>query len=340
MKKLVLAVFLFSISLLYSQRQDTTLCYHYPVDSQLTLSLDMQHTDLTIKTAKSDSIVIITRVRVIPSNVNAPFAGISIHASQQSGRLVTSSIVVGEDIQPHNEFEAISEITIPEGTHLTINNRFGIVNLPAKTGRLIAHLDYVNLYADSLSHGYNHKIVANYSTLNWLSDIGEMTLNGTNVNLKARRIEKLTTQTSFSVFEFQKCRSLKTDSYTDRFVLSSLDSLRVQGEKTVLLLDTLCDFLQCELDYGMINIARVDSGFSQLNIANRHTKTHLGIAAESCFMLNADMRHCELYQKGMAIQAFESPAGKLYSGWYGEGDTITSALSLISAFGDVRIDFK
>lgn len=340
MKYILLVIFLYSASLLFAQRQDTTLRYYFPVDSQASLRLDMQHTNLSIRAAEGDSIAIYSRIKLIPTNPNAPFAGVEVNSEQTSKRQVMAVVHINEDIQPHNEFESTCDITMPEGTHLTINNRFGIINLKAKAGQVIANIDYINFYADCLSSDYPHKIVANYSTIELDRVANSLTINGSNVNFKAKQVEELYANTTFSMFDMHWCRHLKMDSYTDRFSVNSIDSLFLIGEKTICQIDTLSDFLQSELNYGYLQIDRVDSGFSQLNIANTHAKTKMGIMKESHFTINADMRYCELLQENINVQEITSPSGKLYSGWYGVGDNINSNLSLISAYGDVQIDFK
>jgi len=339
MKNILSVLFLLSASSLFSQSRDTTFQSVFLVDTLVTLTIDMQHTDLTIQVGPSDSIAIINHIKVLPNNPQVPFAGVYVSAEQDDDQNVMASISISEDIQPHNEFESICTISVPSGTHLTIDNRFGIIHLGNGLGQLSASLDYVNFYADSLSFSQEHQIVAHYSTLH-IAQASILKLKGNNINFKGQTFDELQTRTQFSMIEFQKGHDLEAHSYTDRFIVDELSTLMLSGEKVNFRLNTLEDFLQCELNHGYVQINKVEADFSELNIANKNTRLKLAINEKSCFTVNADMRYCELKQEEIHLQEIISPEGKLYSGWYGKEGSTNSKLSLISSYGDVEISIE
>ena len=324
--------------LAFAQRQDTIIHDYYKAKQGITLNLDFQHTNLTILPSANDSIAIHTRIRVIPTNPKAPFAGITYETNGKSN--VYATITLGEDIQPRNELEASCEIHLPQHVHLKLKSRYGIVNIKAASGLLKANLSYTNLTLDTLSQGLPHHITADYSTLILNDSVDILEFTGENTNLKAKYINHLKTETHFSFFNITKVNSLKSESYTDKLILGSVDSLIINSKKSLCLINELKVFFQGEMNEGSLTIKDIKPGFEALNMSNTRVNSQLYFDSKCHFSLNADMRYCLLKQEHLTLQEIDSPNSTLYSGSYGKSEATSSNLSIISAYGDVSIHLK
>lgn len=324
----------------FSQRRDSIMHTYYKVDKEATINIDFQHTTLNIIPSNNDSIGIHTRVRVIPTNPNAPYAGIAISNKQKSSKNVIATIAINDNIQPHNELEASCEIAIPIGTSLKLKSRYGIIDIKGFTGQLDASITYSNLTSDTLTSDFTHKLSAKYSSIEIKQLDNTLELAGENLNLKGDYIRRLTTKTRFSMFNIGQLGSLTTESYTDRFILNQVDSIMIKSSKSLLIAGELNTFFQGEMEGGKLTLNHVNASYQTINIANTQVESKLYFDSESNFLVNADMRYCLLKQDQLTLQEITSPNSTLYSGKYGTIDNTSSNLSIISAYGDVSIFFK
>lgn len=324
----------------FAQRQDSVLHQYYKVGQEATLNLDFQHTNLSILPSENDSISIRTHIRVIASNPNAPYAGISIKSSQSDSSHVNAAIAIGEEIQPHNDFQASCEIHIPKHVDLKIKSRYGIININALLGKMNADLVYTNLAIDTLSSGNTHKIIADYSTIIIKQSDDELNIRGTNTNVKANYIKDLITDTKFSVFDVKAVQSVKAESYTDKFILGTVDSMHITSKKSLFLVNEINHFFQGEMQRGSLTLNAINADFDAINISSTYVTSQLTFSRDCQFSINADMRYCLLKQEHLSLQEIASPNSVLYSGNYNKTNNKLSPISIISTYGDVSIFLK
>ena len=324
----------------FSQRQDTILHNYYKVEKEATLNIDFQHTELSIIPSENDSIAIHTRIRVIPSNPNAPYAGIILETRQKNTSKIFTSIKIGEEIEPHNKLESSCEIHIPQGVHLKINSHYGIIHLNAPLGNIKATLAYSNLTADTLTTSDSISFTADYSSITFGDMKSKISIEGKNVNFKADHINSLETKTEFSVFNITKANTVKAESYTDKFILGDINSMQINSRKSICLINHLHQFFQGEMKNGLLTLNEISPEFEAINISNSHVTTELNFSTKAFFSINADMRYCLLKQEQLTLQETVAPNSILYSGNYGNSTHKISKLSIISAYGDVSILVK
>lgn len=325
--------------LAFTQRRDSVLHHYYKVEKEATLHIDFHHTNLNILPSENDSIAIHTRIRVIPSNPNAPYAGISVSSSQLSSSKVSTSIGIGEEIEPHNELEASCEIHVPQGVHLKLNSRYGIITLHAPIGQLEANITYSNLTVDTLLKKRTH-ISSDYSTIILKEVTNQLLVDGKNNNLKAKYIKELESNTEFSVFTISEAKSVNAHSYTDKFILGGIDTMLINSQKSLCHIGTLHSFFQGEMENGSLIMNEISPKFKAINISTSHVTSQLHFNANCHFSINADMRYCLLKQEQLNLQEIVSPTSVLYNGNYGHSDNKPSQLSIISAYEDVSIQIK
>lgn len=333
-------IFLLMASLAFSQRRDTVTYNYYEVGTETTLNIDFQHTELSILPSESDSIIIKTHIRVIPTNPKAPYAGIDFNNKQLDSTTIISTIAIGETIQPHNDLQAYSYIQIPKGVQLRIKSQYGIINLNAPTGKIKADIAYTNITADSLASFDELDITADYSSIILDSMKHRLEIEGKNTNLKANYIKTLISKTQFSVFDIANSESIESHSYTDKFILGTIDSIYIESEKSLCLINELQLFFQGEMKNGSLTLNGINSGFESVNISNSNVKSKLNFSKDCKFSINADMRYCLLKQEHLTLEEIVSPNSILYSGNYGTAKHQTSNLSIISTYGDVSIIFN
>lgn len=324
----------------FSQRQDTVLHNYYKLGKEATLNIDFEHTELSIIPSENDSIAIHTRIRVIPSNPNAPYAGIILKTKQENTNDIYTSIRIGEDIEPHNKLESSCEIHVPKGVHLKLNSHYGIIHLNAPLGNIKATLAYSNFTADTLTTSDSISFTADYSSITLGDMKSKISIEGKNINFTADTINKLKTKTEFSVFNIASAKTVKAQSYTDKFILGEVNSMHINSKKSICLINSLHQFFQGEMKNGLLTLNEINKEFEAINISNSHVATQLNFSTNCFFSINADMRYCLLKQEQLTLQETVAPNSILYNGNYGNSTHKISNLSIISAYGDVSILVK
>ena len=349
----------------FAQKNDTTFVCQFSVYEDATLELDFQYTDLNIVSADNDSLKIETHINVTRTNTSTAFGDVELYSTQSYDSLsVKAGVVFGNDFINYNEFKSTCTIAVPKEINLKINSRFGIVNINTAVGAVSANIDYVNFNSVSLSDAHSHKFVANYSTIDIENCNSEFTLKGTNNNFSCGTVDKLIADTKFSFVHVYNCKELNAKSYTDRFLLANSDSVHINSEKSTFVVH-VNGFIQSEMLHGRLCLQNIKPSFNTINIANQYTKTSLNFDPECEFLINADMRYCQLksevntfkYNDSISITEMKSlskivpatetmtlneiisPNGAQYSGYYGDNTDPSSKVSIVSSNSDVIVSF-
>jgi len=326
--------------LAFSQKQESITHDYFKTETGSTLRINLQHTALTIVPSNNDSIAIHTHIRVYPTNPEAPFAGISVENTQQDSLHVSSSIIIGEEIQPNNALESRCEIHLPKGANLKIESHYGIIDINAVVNDMESTIAYTTLKIGTQSSFNTLAVTANYSTLSIDELDNTLEVDGKNIHINADRIKNIESKTEFSVFNINSAKRIKSESYTDKIVLGQVDSMFIESKKTLCHIGNLNLFFQGEMEDGTLFFNEVSPSFEAINIANSHVKSTLNFNKDAHFLVNADMRYCLLKQEQLNLQKVVSPNSTLYRGSYGSAQSKTSNLSIISAFEDVTIHIK
>ncbi len=330
---------LFICSLTFSQKIDSLTHTYYAVGNNTVLNLDLHHTELIITQCNSDSIGIYTNISVIPDNPTVPDAGIINRTTQTDESHVSLKIDITDAIQPHNEFKAYCNITIPSKTHLIIKNKYGIININAPQSQLEANISYTNLNINSISEKDTQSITSYYSTIK-SCDINHLIIKGENSNFTANKINKIETDTKFTIYNIEEVNTIQAQTYTDKFLINKAKKVTITGGKSICFIDKLSDFLQCELNKGKLRIQYIDKDFNTINLANTGVHCQLSFDQNCHFYINADMRYCSLTQDRLTLKEVKSPNGTLYKGSYNKQLENNSNVSIISNNGDVSIQIK
>ena len=323
----------------WSQKQDTTFHYEYQSTGLTSINLDFNYTDIIITPSLNDTIGISTSISLIPTNASLPFYGID-EKTTKSQNEVSSNITVSPDIQDENALKILCYLSLPENSKLLLNCRYGEINILQYDGKLDADLEYCTLKANALKNANKHTITANYSELYIDTINAQLTLSGTNIKLKSKYIQQLNASTKFSNITASHINKLQTEAYSNRSILGQVDTAIINSEYSSYTIENLFSFFQSEMHYGSLTIKQVAPDFKVINIANSYVSSQLSFTKQAAFILNADMRYCELISDQLSLKAFASPNGNLYNGIIGRDPAPISKLSLISSFGDVSLTLQ
>lgn len=339
-----LHILIISLSIAFAsvnaQHVDTVFHHIYTVGEMATLDLDFEHAEIILQNSESDSVIIETRVKLIPANYETPFAEIEEKTTQKDSLRIFSTVKVSEEIQPHNELKIISYISLPNTTKLTLKTRYSQTFLQGTTGLINANLDYSSFTAGPMPADTNHIFKAKYSEITFNELNNTLSIEGLSTKLNAKHIKKLVSNTQFSEYNIAQINTLLATSYTDKVKIQKADSVHIKGEYSSCIIDQLSQFLQAEMSYGALAVNNISSDFQTVNIANSYVNTKLTFSTESHFSINTDMRYCKLVQDKIELSKITSPTGDLQKGIWGKLTLSEANVSIISSFGDVHLDFK
>lgn len=335
-KKVTFIIYLLALSFIHVAygKKTPTYSHVFTATPETILELNIDHSQVFITESNSDTISLNFFI-----NTNAQEDEIQ-HDVHTENEYIYASLSYSENSIPDELTNSTCYITVPRGTNLKLNHRYSTVDLNASISSLETNLIYTKLTIESLPIYNISHIKADYSYITFTDALGTINIMGTNINLKGESASTIISDTKFSTFSINNIKTLKSKSYTDKMILNKVDSMTIIGEYSSCQIENIHQFLQSELSYGTLKVDHIASHFSEINIASSYVNASLTFDRNSSFIINADMRYCELLSKNLTIKKATAPKGQLYHDNIGQSSESSSTVAIISEFGDVNIQLQ
>lgn len=258
---------------------------------------------IDIKTWNKDSVVFDIKIRIEEKNLSKleeSIRGIDFDITDSEHYLIVRTDVERNKSSLSKEIKRFKEtllksggniqvnytVWMPDSNRLKIENKFGDIYIGDYKGEIDINLSNGNLKA----HNFENKLDL---TLNFadasINSIKQGRLECNFSDLFVRNAESLRIKSKSTEFEFQEIQNLDADSRRDKFRIRQIEILEARSTFTSYRLNKISDRANIRAEYGDIDIEKIASDFSLMNIESKSTDVNLYFDAETKF--NFEITH-------------------------------------------------
>jgi len=228
-------------------------------------------------------------------------------------------------------------IYMPASTVLDISNRFGDLFVDETTAQATINIEYGNLSIKKLSNPAS-EITLKFSTGN-VETAGRVKLNLEYSTLSLGTTDFADVSSKFTSCNITQVSGLTLDSEYDTFAISKVSGMDGSGKFSTFNVGELINRVEMNLEYGGLEVKKVNPSFTLINIIASFNNIKLGIPKEASYSLNADMKFGECrYPKESKVQVTEkSYTSKMYSGVVGSAKDPVAKVNIQGKNSDVTL---
>lgn len=228
-------------------------------------------------------------------------------------------------------------VYMPKTTAITIRQRFGDVYIDETSAPATLNIEYGNLTANRLPNPatavtlkFSNGTIGSFGKIRL--DLEYSTFNGTSGN-------DLDSETRFSTIDLGDLNNLQIDSEYDTFSIDGIDNLHGTAKFSNLGVDQLSKLLDLTVEYGGLDVKKVDQAFELISLNSSFNSVQLGIPSVASYKLNADMSFGDChYPRNSRVSVTEkSFTSKQISGTVGPASTPSSRVNIRARNCDVKL---
>lgn len=226
-------------------------------------------------------------------------------------------------------------VYMPASTVLDISNRFGDLFVDETTAQSTINVEYGNLSIKKLSNP-STEVTLKFSTGN-IETAGRIKLNLQYSTLSLGTTDYADVSSKFTTCNITQATGLKLDSEYDTFTIDKVSGIDGSGKFSTFRVGELINRAELNVQYGGLEVSKVNPAFSLINIITSFNNIKLGIPNEASYTLNADMKFGEcIYPKDAKVQVMEkSYTSKMYSGTVGSAKNPVAKVNIQGKNSDV-----
>lgn len=172
------------------------------------------------------------------------------------------------------------ELTIPEHAALILDNKFGDVYVQSLTQEATIKVAHGDFKAEELTGASRLNLSFGKARIKKLEK-AFIELKGAEVDLREGGDINLTS--SSSTFDVRAVKSLKVDSRNDKIHLEKVTAMRGHSSFSNVLIDSMLDRIDMELNYGDLMINSINSNFNLVNLKSKTADVNISLDMGSYF---------------------------------------------------------
>ncbi|RJE71180.1 hypothetical protein BGP76_08485 [Reichenbachiella sp. MSK19-1] len=264
------------------QQLTKTVSSSYAVTKNTTVDLSNKYGQILISTWKEDSVVVNVTITAYEKSNEAigklmDRVMVDVH---YFGGFVTVKTILDKNssllkerwnslmddsktLTNKNKISIDYKVTIPEGSTLVLENKFGDVYISGRVSSpniSMAHGDLKAHVFDGLT-----RMDMSFGKIN-VKQIDQGFLNLRSADLVLQTTGDLDLTSSSSVVNINEVNNMKLDSRNDKVIINHIQMLRGTSSFTDMKIERLDGFVNYHLKYGEVVISNVQSAFSNLDI--------------------------------------------------------------------------
>lgn len=182
-----------------------------------------------------------------------------------------------------NKINIDYEITIPEKSTLNLENKFGNVYVNTLTGTSKIRVAHGDFKANELSG--TTKLYLSFGKGNIKSiENGFLELKGSEIDI--RYADNIDVESSTSRIQLDKVTSLKLNSRNDKIRIEEGKFLRGRSGFSNIIIDSMIDNANMELNYGEFIVNRISPNFSKVQLAGKSADINMNFDLDAYFALD------------------------------------------------------
>ncbi|SMD35475.1 hypothetical protein SAMN04488029_2536 [Reichenbachiella faecimaris] len=191
-----------------------------------------------------------------------------------------------------NKISIDYQLTIPQKASLKLDNKYGDVYIESLTQESTISVAHGDFKADELSGTSRLNLSFCKARIKKL-DKAFLELKGAELYLRDGGDLVLTS--SSSTFEVKTVQSLKVDSRNDKIHLEKATAVRGYSSFSNILIDSMLDRIDMELNYGDLLVHSVNSNFNLVNLKSKTADVNISLDMGSYFSATLTGRDDRMY---------------------------------------------
>lgn len=308
----------------------------FPVSQVAKLELSNKYGNIQIDDNRKDSVVINVMIWVDGSGNRAQrlLDNIDVNISS-SGNTVSASTEFDSDLNSNMEFSIDYVVSVPADRDLSVEQKYGNVNMNNLTGKGIFDIKYGEIRAKNLlSPGLN--IELGYSKA-YIEATKNMELSIKYSKLTLEKADNVNVESRYSGLSLGDCKDVTLDSRYDDFKFKTINSLVSNAMYTGCKIEKLLSSLALTNGYGNFTVGAIPAGFKNIKVSSRYASVRLGIEAGASYRLDGNVRYCELKHPDGKLNKMREDNSYEVHGTVGKSESPSAAVNIESSYGNVSL---
>ncbi len=294
----------------------------FELDRESTLELQNKYGSIEINTWEKDSLRIEAsiylsesskaKLRKLKEDVRIDFSGtrsyiiVKTKIESESGRIASELRSVGHTLTGENKRMEINyTIHAPAYLDVTLDNKFGDIYIDELDGQTDITLSNGALKANRMDGIAQLKLSFANGMIN---SLGSSTLQLSYSDLSLGKVNQLDIKSRSSKLSAESIKVLKMDSRRDRLKFKAVEYFYGKSSFTQIHIQDFRREVDIYMNYGKLNIARIESGFSNVFIESSYTDLNLKFNPSQAFSF--DILHHERAILHLPVEGVQSQSGR------------------------------
>jgi hypothetical protein len=332
-----LLIFLMLISIGANAEKISKKIYKsFPLSQVAKLELSNKYGNIQIDDNRKDSVVINVQVWVDGSGSRAQrlLDNIDVNISN-SGNTVSATTEFHNDLNSNMDFSIDYVVSVPADRDLSVEQKYGNVNMNNLTGQGIFDIKYGEIRAKNLLSpnlklelGYSKAYIEASKNLNLDIKYSKLSLEkGDNLNIESR----------YSGLNIGECKDVKLDTRYDDFKFKTVNSLESNAMYTGIRINKLTSALSLINGYGNFTVETIPAGFKNIKVSSRYASVRLGIEPGASYKLDGNVRYCDLKHPDGKLNRMREDTTYEVHGTVGSSESPTATVTIESSYGNVGL---
>ncbi len=308
----------------------------FPVNQVAKLELSNKYGNIQIDDNRKDSVVINVQIWVDGSGSRAQrlLDNIDVNISS-SGSTVSASTEFHNDLNANMDFSIDYVVSVPADRDLSVEQKYGNVNMNNLTGKGIFDIKYGEIRAKNLlSPGLN--IELGYSKA-YIEATKNLELSIKYSKLTLEKADNISVESRYSGLNFGDCKDVTLDSKYDDFKFKTINSLVSNSMYSGFKIEKLLSSLALTNGYGNFTVGTIPAEFKNIKVTSKYASVRLGIEPGASYRLDGNVRYCELKHPDGKLNRMREDTSYEVHGTVGKSESPSSVVNVESSYGNVSL---
>lgn len=321
-----------------AERTTKKIYKSFPISQVSKMELSNKYGNIQIDDNRKDSVVLSVVVWVEGSGSRAQkfLDNIDVNINKV-GNTVSAATEMHTDFfnNFNKEFSIDYTVSIPADRELSVDQKYGTVNMNNLTGKGMFDIKYGELRAKNLlSPSLNIDIA--YSKAN-IDATKDLTLAIRYSKLTLEKGDNLKIESRYSGLNIGDCKDCTIDSKYDDYKFKTINSLACNSMYTGYKIDQILSSLVLTNGYGNVTVGTIPASFKEVKVSSRYASVKLGIASGASYKLDGNVRYCSLKHPGGKLNTAKEDNSYEVHGTIGESASPKATVNIESSYGNVSL---
>jgi hypothetical protein len=297
--------------LAYAIRQEysQTIVKDFPIQADGEVTIENRYGSVEVNTWPQNRVKISVTITVRATSeqkAQKVFDDVDIKFTSSSAQVAAKTVISLDDNwwnwdEEKKDFSIQYEVWLPQSVDLEVRNKYGDVAVAEMDGNTHIHLQYGNLQLPKLNNDLHLEFSHGTGQIGQVKDLEGML---SYCNLQLAQARDLRIETEYSNLQIDQAQEVFANAKYNRISIGNLQSFDYEGRYDVVEIDQVDRFhaiakysdfhlgsvvqaAAFDLEFGLVQLDRVESGFEEINLTGRFTDYQVDIAPGASYHLEA-----------------------------------------------------